>query len=217
MKKHSILLAVLIFSLTAVSLFAQTEWELKKNVDGIRVYYRESTESDIKELKMIFDVEASLTTIMAVLNDAESFHKWIYNLKELKVLERPSDKELVYYYEMDFPWPLYNRDAIAESSYYQDPATKIIYTKNYARPDRLPEKDGVIRLELTDVKWKITPIDENYANIEYYLLSDPGGNLPAWLVNMALDRGPVKSMQAFRALLKEDKYRQKQLAWVQDF
>jgi hypothetical protein len=219
MNPPNLLLAglALIFCLSGTILDAQTDWELKKDIDGIQVYYRESADSPFKELKMVFEVEASLKTIMAVLNDADSFKKWIYKLKDIKVLERPSDNVLVYYYEMDFPWPLYNRDAIAESSYWQDPETKVIYTENYARPDRLPEEDGVIRLRRTDVKWKITPMGETRAHIEYYLLSDPGGSLPAWLVNMALDRGPVKSMQSFRELLKDDKYRKKQLAWVENF
>jgi hypothetical protein len=66
---------MLIFSLSVVSSFAQSEWALKKNVDGFRVYYGESPNSRIKELKMDFEVQASLNTIMAVLNDAESFKR----------------------------------------------------------------------------------------------------------------------------------------------
>jgi hypothetical protein len=208
---------MLIFSLSVVSSFAQSEWALKKNVDGFRVYYGESPNSRIKELKMDFEVQASLNTIMAVLNDAESFKRWIYKLKELKVIDRPSARELTYYYEMDFPWPLYNRDGVAETSYFQDPETKIIYTRNNARPRLAPEKKGVIRLQLSDVKWKITPIGKERTHIEYYLLSDPGGNLPAWMINWALDRGPVKSMKAFQEMLTEEKYRQQKLSWIKDF
>ncbi len=200
-------------------IYSQTEqgWELKKDVDGIKVYFRESAEGPIKELRISFDVEASLSTMVAVLKDIDAFPEWIYKCSEARVIEKKSDQEVYYYSVVDFPWPLTDRDAISYSKFYQDPKTKVIHTYNTAEPGLEPERRHKIRVKTMDIQWTIKPLSPHKAHVDYYMLSDPGGNIPSWLINFALDRGPVQSMKAYREMVKKPKYQHARLVAVQDF
>ncbi len=198
------------------SMTGQSEWTLKKEVDGIKVYYREAADSPIKELKITFDVNTSLSGFMAAITDTEAYTKWIYKLSHAEVLDYISPSEIVYYYEMDFPWPLSDRDGITKTYFRQDPNSKVIYASNSIVEGYLPPKPGIVRLEITSVDWILTPVANQKISVEYYLSSDPGGSIPAWLVNWALDRGPVKSIKALKSMAEGEKYRLAQLAHVEN-
>ncbi|MEO0446375.1 MAG: hypothetical protein AAF191_09910, partial [Verrucomicrobiota bacterium] len=56
--------------LLAMSPLAQGgAWQKKKDVAGIQVFFRESATSNIKELKIQLEVDATLNQLMAVLKD----------------------------------------------------------------------------------------------------------------------------------------------------
>ena len=192
-------------------------WEFKKESEGIKVYYRESKASNVKELKITFNVDASLNTMMAVLKDIPAFTEWIYKCEEPRFIKKVSDKEIYYYNKINFPWPLSDRDAIAKSTVSQDPATKVIRTHNVAIPDLEPENKGVVRIQNLDIQWIITPIDATTSHVDYFLLADPGGSLPKWLINMAIEKGPLKSMKAFREMVKKEKYQGIKIEGIMDF
>jgi hypothetical protein len=40
--------------------------------------------------------------------------------------------------------------------------------------------------------------------IDYVALSDPGGDIPNWLVNFAISRGPAETMKRFIKLVEEE-------------
>ncbi len=181
-------------------------WELKKEEDGIKVFFKESDQSKIKELRITFSVKSSLNTMIAVLKDIEAFPEWIFKCEEARMVEKISEKELYYYSTMNFPWPLTDRDAISYSTFRQDPVTKTIYTENIAAPAKEPERKDMVRIETMEIRWKIVPKKDGTVLVDYFLLSDPGGSIPAWLINFAIDRGPVQSMKAFREMLNLEKY-----------
>ena len=191
-------------------------WELKKNTDGIQVYYREAPDSPIKELRITMKVEASLSTIIAVLYDVEAYPDWVYSCVESKVVKHLSDKEMYYYNLIDFPWPMSDRDLIAYSNLQQDPHTHVVTTHSTSAHQLEPERDGLVRISLVDIKWIIHPHADGTVDIDYYLKSDPGGNIPKWMVNFALDHGPTKTMKAFRERLEMPKYQNRQIAFIKE-
>jgi ribosome-associated toxin RatA of RatAB toxin-antitoxin module len=208
--------SLLVFLIVSVSLSSVSgqDWELMKQDDGIDVYYRDATDSPIKELKINLTVDASLSTIMAVLYDIENYKEWVYSCEESRLVKRLNETEIYYYNEIDFPWPLSNRDMIAHSNIEQDPHTKVVRTQSLSAHYMEPEKDGLVRMTVLQINWIITPIGPKETEIEYYLKSDPAGNIPAWVINFAIDHGPTKTMKAFREQLKLEEYRNQKVSFI---
>lgn len=203
-----------IFFLTLTAQDDQYVYQGEKN--GIKVYFKESVDSPIKELKLTMYFDAKISTIVAALNDIPEIPNWVYKTTGAKMMKRVSDREYYYYNKLDFPWPLSDRDLVLHSVFSQDPETKIAKSVSVGIPDYIPEEDGVVRIPETRIEWIFYPTTNGKVKLEYYLRSDPGGAIPAWVVNMAVDHGPIKSMTAFRNMLKKEKYIQQAFDFVID-
>ncbi|MCB0558573.1 MAG: START domain-containing protein [Lewinellaceae bacterium] len=200
-----------------LSLSAQPgEWKLKKEADGLKVYLRDAENSNIKEVKIEAIFDASLSSIITVLKDVPAYPDWIYKCAKSERMEPGTNTSSVYYCEVDFPWPLSDRDFVAKSALRQDPGTKNVYIDVKSAPAYLPEKDGLVRIATLNIQYEFIPLSENEVKMNYRLHSDPGGALPAWLVNMAVDNGPVNTIKGMREMLKQDKYKRAKLAFLME-
>ena len=65
-------------------------------------------------------------------------------------------------------------------------------------------------------KWTIFPGGGGWIYVEYLIHSDPGGSLPDWLVNMAIDVGPRETIKGIRTMLQQDKYKNAKLMHIQE-
>ncbi len=214
---------VLLFSfLLSLGLLPHTsemnsEWEFKKEKEGIKIFTRESKESNIKELKITFRLEASLSSIVALISNVDAYQNWVYRCSMSKTLKKINDFESFDYYRVDFPWPLSDRDMVVLTKIEQDANTKVITALTTCRPEVAEKVDDFIRITDHTNQWIFTPISSNITDVHYTLKSDPAGNIPSWLVNMAIDQGPVQTMMRLRKILKSDEYRHKQVAGITNY
>lgn len=203
----------LLFSVLATAQKAGP-WELKKDKKDLKVYVRDSPDSPIKQLKMTFTVEASMSAIVLLLQDVAAIPDWVYRCPEAYHLKKINHNEEVYYNRVDFPWPLDDRDLIVKNILVQDSITKIVRSESFNKPTYIPAKEGIVRMPKLHLWWEFTPRDNGLVDVEYFLSSDPGGVIPAWMINMALDQGPAQTIKSFRKTLKVPKYRDAQLDFI---
>ncbi len=206
------------FLLFSVLAFAQKPgpWELKKDKKDLKIYVRDSPDSPIKQLKMEFTVEASMSAIVALLQDISAIPEWVYKCPEAYRLKKVNTNEEVYYNLADFPWPLDDRDLIVRSTLVQDSITKVVRSESFNAPTYIPEKEGIVRIPKLHLWWEFTPRINGIVDVEYFLSSDPGGYIPAWIINLALDQGPIQTIKNFRKILKEPKYRDAKLDFISE-
>ena len=206
-----------LFSTLILFLSAQTnEWVLKKEKKDMKVYVRESADSPFKELKLQFNVEASMSAIVTLLQDVDAIPLWVYKCTKSYTIKTVDKSEELYYNLIDFPWPMDDRDMVVRNTLTQDPITKIVKSESFIAPGQVAKKDGVIRLEKLHLWWTFTPQANGIIAIEYYLKSDPGGDLPAWLVNLAIDQGPTQTIKSFKKILQEPKYKNARLDYISE-
>jgi len=93
-------------SLAVVSTAQEAKWELKKDKNDVKIYVREAKDSPFKELSMKFTVDASMSTIVALLQDVEAIPEWVYKCEEAYVVKEINNEEEYYYNLIDFPWPM---------------------------------------------------------------------------------------------------------------
>ncbi|MEM6317565.1 MAG: START domain-containing protein [Bacteroidota bacterium] len=199
-------------------IFGQTigEWKLKKEKNDLKVYVRDNSATPIKELKMVFKVDASMSAIVELLQDVAAIPDWVYRCPKAYSIKKISDSEEVYYNLVDFPWPLDDRDLVVRNVLTQDPVTKVVKSESFAEASYIAEKEGIIRIQKTHLWWTFTPNDEGWIDVEYFLSSDPGGFIPAWIINLAIDQGPTHTIKEFKKILKLPKYRDAQLDFISE-
>ncbi len=195
---------------------AQSEWKLRKETDGIEVYFRQAEDSNIKELKIKTRTRGTLGAAVAFISDIDNFPNWMEHCSETYIVERRSPADYTYYNLADFPWPLSDREFVMRCTTYQDPTNLAVYFLSMADPGALPPAKGFVRVQKTISQWKIEPDGAGHIRLEYYLKADPGGAIPAWMINAALDKGPIKAMQALCKAVQNEPYATRKFAFVKE-
>lgn len=191
-------------------------WTLKRDRGGVKVYTREVPGTNLKELWFTSTLDASLSSIAALLTDVEGFDSWVYAAEHSEVIRKVSDQEFYYYTIIDFPWPFQNRDLVLYSRFWQDPHTLAFHSQTTSAHWLKPEQKGLVRITEADLRWTFTPLGNGKVRVDYYLKSDPAGNIPAWMVNLAADQGPLQTLASMRRELKKGQYQHRQLAFIRE-
>ena len=182
------------------------EWTLKSDKNGIKTYAKKVTDSKINAVKIESVYAATLAQFVAVILDVNSYDSWIYNSKSTRLLKQVSPSELYYYSEVSFPWPTVNRDFVSHVMISQDPHTKVVRVDANNVGGYVPVKSNIVRISRSSGRWIITPIAKNQLKVEYILQVDPGGDLPAWLINPFAAKGLVETFKNLRAQVKKSDY-----------
>ena len=197
-------------------LFSQDNWTLKLNKEGIKVYTKNLENSPYKAIKTICTINASVKKVTAVLLDVNTGADWIYATKKCTLLKQVSPLELFYYSEIAIPWPVSNRDFIVHLKVWQDKKTGIVTVEGDNKPTYLPEYKNIVRIQQSYSKWLVIPLPNGQVQIEHLLQVDPGGAVPAWLINMFATKGPYESFKNLRLQVKKQLYAQVNLPFIKD-
>lgn len=176
---------------------AQSDWKLSKQGNGVKVYTRTAEGSNIKEFKATISIKAKAVDIAQEVINVADYKDWYPDVMGSKVLEKPSKYEWIVYYRVDVPWPGTDRDAVSLLKVEMDEEKKNIKILSSAKLNYKEEFYGVVRLKKTDGSWTFTE-KNGVTEVKYQMLADPGGNLPAWIVNMFLVDGPYKTLLALQ-------------------
>ena len=208
---------IFFFSLISSFVFTQSNgWILKRNSDDIQVYYRESPDSKIYELRMDYYVETSLSGVVKLLDDVPNYKNWVYKLAETSMVERINQTDFYYYNRMDFPWPMSDRDLVGYSKLWQEPDTKIVRATVSSAHWKKKNLNDLVRVTTLEIQWNLYPQKNGRVKIEYFLKSDPAGSIPTWMVNMAIDQGPIETIKNMQRELKKAKYQDVRLSFIEE-
>lgn len=204
MCRSSLLAFLLLFSETP--LFAQPSWELKKDEDNIQVFVKKVEGSSHHAFRGKMTLQTTINTIVAAITDVKSFPSWMPNTIETRVLESKEGKVSIYYLAADAPWPVKDRDGIYQFTYHQEEATEKTTIGVKCLPDYLPEKEGRLRIRKSEGFWLLEPLSSDSVAVTYELYTEPGGSVPAWLVNSSAVNQPFKTLQSLRRRVELGEY-----------
>lgn len=181
---------------------SQTNWKLTKKQEGIAVYVGTATGSSFKSIKVECVMEGTYDRLLSVLSNVSQHRNWVYNNKSASLLKTVSLSEFYYYTETALPWPINNRDAVMHTTFNKDSLNRFLRVHSVADAGYSPERNGKVRVKRSQVTWYVTMPSANTIHVIYTLEADPGGNVPAWLVNSFVEKGPYESFKKLKALLK---------------
>ena len=195
---------------------AQTDWQLSTEKEGIKVYTSIVPESKIKAIKVECSFTSTVSQFVSVILDVKNAAEWVYHTKSCSLVKQVSPSELYYYSEISLPWPAENRDFVAHLTVTQNEETKVTTIDGPSVSGFVPVKDAIVRIDNSKGKWMITPLKNGQIKVEYSLHVDPGGALPAWLVNMFATDGPMKIFRNLKIQLQKPAYKNADLAFIKN-
>jgi len=135
--------------------------------------------------------------------DVEHLKDWVYNTKLSYLIKRISPLEIYYYTETYIPWPMSNRDVVVHLRIMKDSLQRFMRVTSINENRFVPEKDGKVRVVYSSINWYVTMPTPRTISVIYTFEADPGGSLPAWLVNSFADKGPYESFKKLSEILKK--------------
>lgn len=212
MQRLLILTIVCFFIISSAS--AQEGWKLLTESDGIRVFSQKVTTSKVNALRVECEVAATAGQLVAMLLDIKGAEAWVYHTKSCNLIKKVSPSELYYYSEISMPWPLANRDFVAHMQVSQDKVSKVVTINAPAVPGFVQPKEDIVRISHSKGLWIITPLPKGKISIVYTLQVDPGGDIPAWVVNTFSAQGPLHSFRKMKQELQAGKYRNEAVGFI---
>jgi hypothetical protein len=182
-------------------------WELKKKQDGIEVYLRDVPGPGLKEFKGIMYVKGvRLSSMVATFDDTASYPRWMHNCTESRLLKYMNVQERITYTVTHAPWPANDRDTVVYSLMSQNPDDLSVTIAITSKPDYIPKQRHRLRIPMMKASWTFKPLKSGTVMIVYQTITDPGGPLPLWLLNLSIIDLPYYTMYKFRNVIKEYKY-----------
>lgn len=188
-------------------------WELQRNDEQAMAYSQVDKASGLQVCRVETVITASLNALIAVQRDAGNFPKWMDGVKSSRVVEE-SDSYYVTHTCVPSPWPVKDRDSVVRSDIRQLPGgvVEILFA---SIEGIVPRQKNYERVQNVKGGWRFTPLQDGKTRVEYEVMVDPGGKIPAWLVNrFALDV-PYNTVKSMHKVVQDPRY-QSGHAWVQE-
>jgi hypothetical protein len=199
MAKDSEIMKALIIAIAflnfAFSLDAQNAegWVLKKEQDGIRIYSRPSRLTKFVEIRVETDIIGNITQLASILLAVENYPQWAYSTKIASIIKKTGPNDLIYYSEINVPWPSTNRDFYAHCKMVTNTTNHSFKMTATGLKDYLPVKNNIVRVPLSIGTWEASAISNKLVHVVYTLDFDPGGSVPAWLLDLFCTKGPLET------------------------
>jgi hypothetical protein len=216
--RHSVCLSLFLFLIISLldNAHAQPRWTLSSDQDGIQVYTRPVADSKVKAVRVTCTLAASATQAVAAILDIKTCNEWVYHSKQNVLIKQNSPTDLIYYSEVEVPWPAENRDYVVHIQVEQNPQTKVVTVNSPCIPGFVAEKKGIVRISRSVGRWTITPAGKNLVKAEYVLEVDPMGDIPAWLINLFASKGPHETFRKLKTHVQKDVYKKTDYAAIAD-
>lgn len=205
--------AQLLFGLAGLLLpaLAQAQaWEELFEEEGITVWQREVKGTSFVEFRGRGIIEANIRDIAAVIRDNNKKTEWMHQCAEDFAIQYLGPMHIVIYNRTASPaFFISDRDVVLEVRAQVKPAERsiLIQFKNVKHP-KMPDRDGVVRMPRLSGHWFLEMLGPKSTRLTYQVAADPGGALPAWLVNMVSKNIPLHTINNLRRQVGKPGYNQ---------
>jgi hypothetical protein len=186
------------------SLYAEDDWKLIKNDDGIEVYTRPRKNSNINECKGIVTIPASMNIVCRILANIPLHKKYIHQGYDSFFIKQWEKGHCVHYLAFKTPWPCWNRDLVYDTQAEVNPEQErsVVYSRA-VKELLVPYRKNHVRVTNSEHIWILEKISLDKTRVTYKNFSDPGGSVPQFLINIMIVDEPYYSLKNLRDFVIE--------------
>lgn len=171
-------------------------WKTEKqdgstNPPGWTTFSRKKAGSKFKEFKITGIINVTPKKAISVLREkTENSEKYISEKDGfIQVLEKTEDMMLVYSV-YNLPFPFKGREMCERFLFFENKETgaqRISWQEEWqAAP---PQEKDLIRMPVARGSWEFEPAGSGRSLATYIVHAEPGGKIPAWMVNATVSKG----------------------------
>jgi hypothetical protein len=176
-------------------LFAQNDWTMLKEKDGIRISSRFSPASPFNDIRVELDLTGNIDQLEAILVDVSKYKEWSYATKISRLVKSRGPGKFIYYTEIEVPWPAANRFFYANFELKKNLTERSMHIVAVNIPDYQPVPKDLVQVPMTRGTWNITTLTIKSIHVDYILEMNPGGSLPVWVLNLFSTKGPMETFE----------------------
>ncbi len=196
--KFSLLVSLLAVTVSTYNpLTAEEGWHLAYETNGINVYRRVTGHSRFLEFKAEGSLRGAMSEYVSVIFDTDKHPDWAPRCLEARNIEKINDQEFIIYAAFAGVWPTADRDYAAKMSIISKPATSTVHieVERVEPPDTLPVATERVHIPHLKSCWIFEQISQDFTHVELCAHVDPGGWVPAWLVNLGYRKVPYQFLK----------------------
>jgi hypothetical protein len=175
----------------------ENKWRFTYEADGIKTYRRITEESKFFEFKAAGNLRGKISEFVSVIIDTDEHPNWVPRCIEARNIDKINDRELIMYAVFAGVWPIADRDYSARVSIASEPniPTVRIDVERVELPDTPPIATNMVHIPHLKSYWIFEQISQDFTRVELHAHLDPGGWLPAWLVNWGYRKIPYQFLK----------------------
>lgn len=211
-------MVILFLTISHVSIAQNQEWKLiktNKKEDGWKVYKAKVPNSELDQVKIIGKVNCSIEEAQKIawemiLDSTMRITKKGKSLGFVKVLES-SENSMVVYDFMKGSFLVKDRDVVVRYTLIKDTVNNTTGIK-WSQVDvkGYEPTDSIVRMPIATGSWNFEKIDSTSCMATENFRFHPGGNPPAWLINMVVKSSIPIELKHLREAVK-NKSNEKQI------
>jgi hypothetical protein len=178
------------------------DWELVKQKEGIRIYTAHQKESPILAYRIETTIKGDLRKVYQQVVDFEGNKKFLDTVEKIRVLQRKPGENVLVYMLFDLPWPFSDRDFINRMD--MELGRDTIVLRSSPATDVVDPKDGVVRIRKFSERWLLVKQPGGKTKLSLQGYADPGGALPAWIINRFVVREPHALVEGIKDQVEKD-------------
>ena len=180
------------------------QWELEFDRDGIRVYTQIEGESPFKQIKVTTTINAPVEKVMEILLAFGEYNQWMNQVQESYLVNQADSSYYVFILE-DAAWPVQDRYQVSKLNVRQSVSKSKVQFKTV--PNFIEKRKDAIQIKQFEGYWELEDRADHQGSLEYVLIQNPGGYVPAWLANFQAVDSPFQSIYKLRELAENARIR----------
>ncbi len=173
------------------------EWHLAYEADGINIYKRVTEGSKFLEFKAEGDLHGAISEYVSVILNTDGHPIWAPRCLEAREVDKINDGELIMHAVYAGVWPTADRDYTARMFITSKPNLPIVRVdiERVEPPDLPPVATDRVHIPHLKSYWIFEQISPGFTHVELRAHVDPGGWIPAWLVNWGYRKIPYQFLK----------------------
>lgn len=194
--KFAAVFTVLACLLAGCQNLPKQDWSLIKERDGVAFYLRPVANSSVPEFKGVTTARASISQLLTVLLDVDSYPQWVYQCRQAQLIDTVN-YDTMYIYQINTLPLLKDRDIILYGKIEPNTGNDTLRVHLQAAPDycqtntsaicQSANQSSLVRVTASDGSFEVIENGDDTVTITWQQYLDPAGAVPGWLVRSQLD------------------------------